>query len=345
MNNRYWIALAVLLLLLYAVRSILTPFVIALVLAYILVPLIDVVCERFKWPRALVVLGFYLILIGLIALGLYALEPALVRESRELSRNTPAIIETFVRDALGGDEVTLFGQTVRAKALADQLIASVEENFGRRGSPLQLAEQALHGVFELFLFLIVLFYLLKDWSKLTILALSLAPAQSRADIRAVAARIHQLLGRYVRGQLILVALMTTVTWIFLALIFHLRFALPIAIATGFLEIIPLVGPVIAASIAALVAFSQGGGQFALGIIIFYTIARHVEDYLVVPNVVGRAVHLHPIVTIFAVLAGGALAGVLGMVLAVPAAAALVVLWDVWRAESVSSERSAVNSQQ
>ena len=77
-------------------------------------------------------------------------------------------------------------------------------------------------------------------------------------------------------------------------------------------------------------FSQGGGQLALWIVVFYTVARHVEDYLVVPNVVGRAVHLHPIITLFAVLAGGALAGVLGMVLAVPTAAALVAVWDVVR---------------
>jgi predicted PurR-regulated permease PerM len=163
-------------------------------------------------------------------------------------------------------------------------------------------------------------------------ALSLVPAASRPRVRDVGGRIHLILGKYVRGQIILVALMSAVTWVFLSPIFHLRFALPIAIATGLLEIVPLAGPAIATTIAAIVAFSQGGGQFALVIIIFYTIARHLEDYLVVPNVVGRAVHLHPVVSIFAVLAGGAIGGILGTILAVPAAAALVVLWDVIKDE-------------
>src|SRR5207249_2834223 len=112
------------------------------------------------------------------------------------------------------------------------------------------------------------------------------------------------------------------------------------IATGLLEIVPLAGPALAATIAAIVAFSQGGGQFALTIIVFYTVARHLEDYLVVPNVVGRAVHLHPVVSIFAVLAGGAVAGILGTILAVPAAAALVVIWDVIRGDAAPPPTAA-----
>jgi predicted PurR-regulated permease PerM len=97
-----------------------------------------------------------------------------------------------------------------------------------------------------------------------------------------------------------------------------------------LEVIPLVGPVVAATMAASVALTQGGPQFALGVVIFYTIARQAEDQIVMPLVVGRAVHLHPVATVLAVLCGGALAGILGMVLAVPAAATIAVLVDeVW----------------
>lgn len=146
----------------------------------------------------------------------------------------------------------------------------------------------------------------------------------------MAARVHGILGRYIRGQLYLVLLMAGVTWVALSLVFHLRFALPIGLATGLLEIIPLVGPVIAATVAASVGLTQGGPELAIGIVVFYTIARQVEDQLVMPLVVGRAVHLHPVATVLAVLCGGALAGVLGMILAVPVAATLAVLMDeVW----------------
>ncbi|MBI3732394.1 MAG: AI-2E family transporter [Chloroflexi bacterium] len=331
--NRYWSALAAILLLLYAVRSILAPFVVALGLAYILVPLVDLLSARLKWPRGLVVAGFYVLFLGALGWGIYAIEPTLARESRELTRDTPTLVETLLVQTLGGEEITVFGQTVQARVLAHQVLRAVEENLGGPAESLRLAEQVLHNILEFFLLLIVLFYLLKDWNKLGAAAFTLAPAARRAQIEAVAARIHIVLGRYVRGQLVLVALMSAVTWVFLHFVFDLRFALPIAIATGFLEVVPLLGPAIAASIAAIVAFSQGGPQFALWLVLFYTVARHVEDYLVVPTVVGRAVHLHPIVTIFAVLSGGAIAGVLGMILAVPVAAALSVIWDVWRQEA------------
>jgi predicted PurR-regulated permease PerM len=329
---RYWIAFAVLAALLYAVRSILPPFVIALVLAYVFVPGIDFLSRRFHWPRGLVVLVLYIIFIAVVGAAIYAVEPSLAREAGELTRDAPGLVRNLFVQTLGGEEVSLFGQTVRADQVAAQVLRSLQENsIGPEGA-LRIAESVLHGIFQFLLFLIVLFYLLKDWDKLAAAALSMLPLHARPRVRDLALSIHIILGRYVRGQLILVVLMSAVTWVVLRFVFNLRFALPIAIATGLLEIVPLAGPALAATIAAIVAFSQGGGHFALIVIVFYTIARHLEDYLVVPTVVGRAVHLHPVVSIFAVLAGGALAGILGTILAIPAAAALVVIWDVVRAD-------------
>ncbi|TMC52110.1 MAG: AI-2E family transporter [Chloroflexi bacterium] len=327
---RYWVAFALLLLLLYAVRSILPPFVVAVALAYILVPLVDWLHQRFKIPRILSILGLYFSAFALVAAGILAIEPTLSTESRELGQNAPQIVEQFFRDAFGGDQIVAFGQTLRPQTIAAEIVRSVEEKL-------------LRSVFDVLLFLIVLFYLLMDWDKIGVLALTMLPADSRHRVREVADRIHKILARYVRGELVLIALMAAVTYIFLAFVFHLHFALAISIATGFLEVIPLVGPAIAATLAAVVGFSQGGGQLALWIVVFYTVARHVEDYLVVPNVVGRAVHLHPIITLFAVLAGGALAGVLGMVLAVPTAAALVAVWDVVR--RVGTEEAPAHASQ
>lgn len=337
---RYWITFAVVALLLFAVRSILPPFVIALVLAYVIVPGIDLACERFKWPRGLVVLGFYVLFLGALALAIYAIEPALSSEARALTIDAPGLVRNLFVQLLGAEEITIIGQTVRAGQLADQVVRSLQENSVGAAGAVRIAQSVLHGVFDFLLFLIVLFYLLKDWHKLAVTALALLPHESRAGVRETALRIHAILGRYVRGQMILVALMSAVTWVVLTFVFHLRFALPLALATGLLEIVPLAGPAIAAGAAAIVAFSQGGGQFALIIIIFYTVARHVEDYLVVPNVVGRAVHLHPVVSIFAVLAGGAIAGILGTILAVPVAATLVAIWDVVKSSGQPHAESA-----
>ena len=143
----------------------------------------------------------------------------------------------------------------------------------------------------------------------------------------IASHVHVVLEQYLRGQLFLILLMSVVTYIVLSLGFHLPYALPIAIATGVLEIIPLFGPLVAGAIASVVAVVSGGLPVMIGVIVAYFVLRQVEDQLVMPFVVGRAVHLHPLVTIFAVLTGSAAAGVLGAVMAVPVTAGLRVVLD------------------
>src|SRR5207244_3146647 len=123
-----------------------------------------------------------------------------------------------------------------------------------------------------------------------------------------------------RGQLFLIVLMSAVTYVVLTFVFRLPFAVAIAFATGLLEVIPLLGPILATTIAASVALAHGGPGLALAVIVAYFVLRQIEDQVVMPLVVGRAVHLHPVATLFAVLAGGTIAGVLGMLLAVPTAA-------------------------
>src|SRR5207244_12728303 len=121
--------------------------------------------------------------------------------------------------------------------------------------------------------------------------------------------------------------MSMVTFLVLEWVFRLPYALWIGILSGILEVIPLIGPIMAAVIACTVGFSQGGANEAAALAVSYLVLRQVEDQLVMPIVVGRAVHVHPLVTVFAVLAGEKIAGVLGMILAVPVAATVKVVLD------------------
>ena len=143
---------------------------------------------------------------------------------------------------------------------------------------------------------------------------------------------QQVLGKWLRGQLLLIALVAAVVYLILGPLLHLPYALAIAIITGVLEVIPLVGPLIATAIAGTNAFAHGGTNLAVTVVVIYFVLRQVEDQLVMPFVVGRAVHLHPLVTIFAVLTGSAAAGVLGAVMAVPVTAGLRVVLDYVFAE-------------
>jgi predicted PurR-regulated permease PerM len=157
--------------------------------------------------------------------------------------------------------------------------------------------------------------------------LRFVPPEHRAHVDAVSTAIHRVLARYIRGQLLLIVLMSTVTFLALEWIFHLPYALWIGVLTGVLEVIPLVGPITAGVVACSVGFASGGLPEAAALAVMYFVLRQTEDQLVMPLVVGRAVHVHPLVTIFAVLTAEKVAGVLGMVLAVPIAAAVKVVLD------------------
>jgi hypothetical protein len=126
----------------------------------------------------------------------------------------------------------------------------------------------------------------------------------------------------------LIALVSVVFYVILGPILHVPFALMLGILSGVLEIIPLVGPVIAAALAGTVTFATHGTNTTLVVLAAYFVVRQIEDQVVMPLVIGRAVHLHPVITIFAVLVGLSTWGILGGLLGVPVAAAINVTLHV-----------------
>lgn len=136
-----------------------------------------------------------------------------------------------------------------------------------------------------------------------------------------------MLSKYVRGQLFLIVLMSCVAYGILHFWLHVKYALLIAILSGFLEIIPVLGPFFAITIATVVGVANQGVQVAPYIIFGYWIARLVEDYIIVPRFIGHAVELHPLAIIFAVLCGEVTGGALGMLIAIPVAASIKEIID------------------
>lgn len=322
-----WILPALLIWMLYMTRQVLGPFVIAAVLAYIFSRVIDQIQERVHWPRGLVVAGLYLLVLGTLGFGLYFGAEALYQQTRAFIVGGPDIVARALEKFIGSTKYTFGGQTVDAHSLALRINDGISNYFGSGGSDaIHLAGLVVSRSLDAILVIIVSFYLLMSGGTMGAYLMKFVPAESRARTGYIAGRIHTVLGAYLRGQLLLILLMSIAAFIVL-LIFQVPFALPLAIMTGFFEILPLVGPAIAAALAAVAALSGPGPAAALAVVIAYLILRQLEDQLVMPFVVGRAVELHPIATIFAVLAGGAMAGVLGMLLAVPVAAAIRVILD------------------
>jgi predicted PurR-regulated permease PerM len=328
-----WITLLVLgiiVLFLVAVRTILTPFIVAGVLAYLADPVVRWIEKRGRISRFASVALFFLIVLVPIGGLLYAIAPVMAEETRELATNTPAILGNLLSQLFGGNRLDVLGQTVDAKTVSEYILDSIRHALGTPSEAIHVASSVLGALLDAFLSVVLLFYFLLDPFSIGRVAIRLAPPEYRPQWRSVGREVHEVMGRYVRGIFFLVALMSTATWIGLTFVFHLPFALPIALATGFLEIIPFLGPVIAASTAAVVGLFYGGAGYAAGIALFYFILRELEDQLVMPMVIGQAVEIPPAVAIFAVLAGGAIGGVLGALLGIPIAAAVKIGFDRWR---------------
>lgn len=327
--NRWapWIAAILALAFLYLIRTILPPFIIAAILAYVLVPGVDALAERLRVRRLFIVLALYALLLLGLGLLFWRLEPSLMFEVRSLRRDSVQVVHSAIVQTVGAEQFDILGNTYDAELLARSIVDQVRQTLNSPTSAIQFAQAMVQGIAQVALTLIALFYLLLDWEFLAALIFRFVPIEERPRVGALAQSIHKILGQYLRGQLVLIGLMASVTWVFLQFLFHVPFAFAIAVSTGFLEVIPLAGPVVAAGIASVAAISRGGVTLAIQVIVFYTILRQIEDQLVAPNVLGRAVHVHPLAAIFAVLAGGVLAGPLGLILGVPVAAAVNVILD------------------
>lgn len=312
---------------LYLARAIMPPFIVAAVLAYLFSPVVDGLQARTGQRRGVIVGLLYVVLLALLGFGVWLLETSLAREVRELGREGPNMVDAAFVRLLGNDVFDLFGQRINPHDLAIWTNERLSEISGRPTDALQLAERAVDTVLKVVLTLLALFYLLLDGHRIGPAVLRFVAPDQREHVGKLAERVHAVLGRYLRGQLFLIALMSVVTSLMLTFVFHLPYAVPLGIATGILEVIPLLGPWLAGGMAAIVALVYGGPGLAVAVGVAFFVLRMAEDQLVMPFVVGRAVHLHPLVTIFAVLLGGSLAGVLGAVLAVPVAAAVRVTLD------------------
>jgi predicted PurR-regulated permease PerM len=312
--------------LLYVARAVLPPFIVAGVLAYIFSPLVDELERRSRARRIAVVGGIYVVLLGLLGFGIWVLETRLVSEMRALSAAGPDLVDIAFQRLLGTERFDFLGQTLDPHAMALWTNRTLSESLGPADA-FHVAERAVDTLLKVILTLLVLFYLLLDGRKIWPVVLRFVAPPHRAHVREVALRIHLVLARYLRGQLYLVCLMSTVTFLMLEFVFHLPYALPVGLATGVLEVVPLLGPWLAGAIAAIIALVHYGPAVMLWVAVAYFVLRMLEDQLVMPIVVGRAVHLHPLVTIFAVLVGGSIGGVLGVIMAVPLAAAVRVTLD------------------
>ena len=318
---------ALFLLFIWRAGDIVQPFLWAMILSYILLPLVGALETRFNLPRTIAALAVFITLLAVLFGGGRFVIPRLIDNTRDLQTNYPVL--------LANAEQTI-GDTLTSLGLADLNVSVVGPNLQDLDRQIagMVQQNALPFVLgagrfllDFLIFLIATFLLLRDAPRILRFVERSLPREHRLEILHVLRDTNLMLGRYIRGQLILVTLMSSVTTIALTLL-GVPYSVLLGILTGILETIPFVGPITAGAIACLVALGHpnpfGWSQIAyVGVVAaMYTILRHAEDYLVIPTIIGRAVRLHAAIVIFSLLSGGAVFGLLGIVLAVPFAATM-----------------------
>lgn len=313
----------------YVERAILSPFILAGIFAYLFNPVITFVSQKTKMPRTVTILIIYGILIGLFIFTSLQVSAQVFEESSEL--------RTFATHTLANAKTQLSGLPDWARPTAYQLLTELQHsrfmNFFTAPSLFPYVSQAISRVVSFFIFLVSGFYFLKDGGKFFQTLIGVIPERFQEDVKSLLQEINIILSKYLRGQIFLIILMGVVTYIALAIL-GVKFAAMIAVFSGFAEIVPVVGPIVAGGVAASVVLLTGHVHFGLApmnamliVVSIYFVLRHLEDYLVIPHVMGSITKLPPFVIFFSVIAGGHIAGILGLILAVPVAAVLRLLLE------------------
>lgn len=308
------------LILVYFLQQLLVPFALAGGLAYVLTPALNYAHRRWRWPRALAVTVVYLLVVGVLSAGAWHSGTRLYRNVSSLAAGGPERWNQFATRLLGGEQMVVLGHTIRAEDIATRAREHAQ-NFLATGGMERLGKLAVGAAFGVILFLVLLFYFLLEGPKLAEGVLSLTPPEYRAALKDFAGQAHPVLLRYVSGLIVIVLFTALIVWVGVGPIFHLPHPWLLALATGVLELIPVAGPTLSAFLLGLTAVEHGGTLWTLaGFAGFCFAVRIGVDQIVGPMVLGRAVRLSPVVVIFAFLAGGMLFGMLGVLLAIPAAA-------------------------
>jgi len=324
-----WVAIsAAAVWLIWLLSPILAPFLFAAILAYVLNPLVEMLTRRRVRRTLAVLLVMSMAMLAMVAIALVVL-PLFYKELRMLTERFPAflvwvnqVVSPWLNDKF---QIAFQLDVDTVKQIASKVVANNQDLVPQLLDSLRIGGLALVAFFaNLLLVPVVLFYLLRDWETLLARVDRLVPRRLHERTRAIAAEIDAVLAEFLRGQLLVVIAMTV--YFVTALWFTgLEFALPVGIITGMLVFIPYVGAFVGfilGTMAAVLQFGTVGGVMWVWLAFF--VGQTIEGFVVTPSLVGERIGLHPVAVIFALLAFGQVFGFFGVLLALPASAALLV---------------------
>ena len=318
------VATALTLYLLWRLRSVIQLLAISLFFALALFPVVDAVVVRTRLPRAVVILVVYVMLALLVAVIGYVVIPSVVREVHTLSHDAPHYAAQLRHNATFRHYDDRYHIT--AKLLRDT--HRLPELLARAAGPLKdVTVGAASFLAQLITVLAVTFLLVLHGREYSELGLSLT-GRHQQRYRQVIIDIKDAVAKYTLGNIVISVLATLATWIVLSIL-GVPYALALGLVVGFFDFVPLVGATLGAIVVALATVPVSFPTATIVWIAFIIVWQRVEDYVVQPLVYGRAVNVNPLVTIISLLVGAELLGILGVLLAIPTAAAIQIILREW----------------
>src|SRR5713226_2089102 len=332
------LAVAGLLWVVYKLTTVILLVVLSVFFAYLVAPLVDLVQRPFRirghermMPRALAIGIVYVVLFFGIGLAIYFLAPQLADQFPEFKKQATAYYKTI------SDDTDRLNQYFKQHRMPEGLVDAVNKTalglIARGGGIVTAAVQHVVGLIIYLPWLVLIpilsFFFLKDADAFRRSALAMLP---RGRIRwrgdEFIQDVNSALAAYTRAQLTACLLVGAVSSLGFALI-GLPSPLVLGLIAGILEFVPLVGPLLVAILAVLLALLHSGLGMAFVVLLFLGVMRVVQDYVVYPRIIREGIHLHPLAVILAILSGAELAGVAGIFLAIPVMAIITVSYRHW----------------
>ncbi|WP_228728164.1 AI-2E family transporter [Brevibacillus composti] len=321
-GNLLWLLRPVLTAWLRLLSEILLPFLVGLLIAYLLHPIVEVL-ERRRVPRLIAVLLIYASFVLVIAVAVVNAIPIFTNQLVELADDIPRLTEWYHK-WMSEWEAHKYFLPDSISLGVDRVIIQSQEKMSHTIS--QMVDNARNTLGKLLGFAVVpfvAFYLLKDMKDLHRTGMSLIPARYRKQVLAVLRDVNESLGNYIHGQMLVALIVGLCAYIGYWLI-GMPYPFVLAAMVCLTNVIPYVGPIIGAAPAIVVALTISV-RMTLFVLAVNVIIQILEGNILSPNVVGRSLQLHPLLIIMALLAGEAIGGIVGLIVAVPVLAVCKVV--------------------
>ncbi|MFA6307774.1 MAG: AI-2E family transporter [Patescibacteria group bacterium] len=302
----------------FLIKDVLALLFVAVILAAAFDPLVDWL-HRFKMPRAISIIGVYIISLSLVAWSIYLLSGPLATQIVDMSRAFPDFYNK-INQNLGGtiDLNHLFNKEAISASFTD-----ITKSLGQATTGIfNILSSIFGGMISFFMVLVITFYLTVEEDGVKRFISSITPIRHRPYISKLIVDMQHRMGYWLRGQLLLSLVIFIM--VYLGLMFlGIKYALLLALIAGLFEIVPFIGPWIAAIPGVFFALAYSPSK-AFWVAIMYLVIQQLENNLIVPKIMGKTTGLNPLVVLVAIMVGARLGGVVGALLAVPVALAIAV---------------------